>query len=481
MTDTIRALAAGFPDVSPDAWQGLALKALSGADLSALDRRSDDGLERGPVFFDRPEGTHAVDTAARDLHLPWGMRQTLVDADPAAANAAALDDLMGGVSELELRLDPEGAYGLKANDVESLDAALTGVDLSLAPIHLDCLSGQGHHAQLALTLFARRRLDGETLEGGLGLSPIERAARTGETLAHDSFDKAREIAQLSQAAFPNLKIFRADAALAFEAGGSEVQELAVMAAASAAYMRELLEAGFDADSAANAVEARLSADVDIHLTIAKLRAARRIFARIAESFGASADKRRVSLHATTAGRMLSASDPWTNLVRNACAGFAAAAGGADAISIRPLTDAIGRPTGFARRVARNLHIMLAEESHLGKVTDPAAGSYLHETLSDALAEAGWTLFQEIEAEGGLAEVIGSGWLPSRIAQQRDARQARVEAGDQPILGVTQYADPDPRALETGGAWPRPADMPERALSPMRIAAAFETQAEGAAQ
>jgi methylmalonyl-CoA mutase len=473
MTDTIRDFAGGFPAQSAANWRALAEKALRGADFeTAVDRHTIDGLKRGPVFFDRPEGTGAVDTSPRDPHLPWGMRQSIVEASPAEANTAALDDLMGGVSELDLRLESTGKFGLKANELDLLDAALKGVDLSLAPMHLDSLDGQGHHAQLLLTLFARRRLDGEHLQGGLGLSPIERAARQGIALDDECFAKARGIAELAQAAFPQIKIFRADAAMAFEAGGSEVQELALMAASSARYMRVMLEAGLAADEAAQAIEARLAADTDIHLTIAKLRAARRIFARIAQSFGAGQAAQRLSLQVTTSGRMMSATDPWTNMVRTACAGFAAAAGGSDAITIRPFTDAIGRPTGLGRRVARNLHILLAEESHIGAVTDPAAGSYLHETLGDELAQSAWALFQEIERRGGLVEAFANGWLQGEIAAVREQRLQRLADGKDVILGVTRHPDPHPKPVETNGTWP-PLDAPEAALTAIRLATRFE--------
>ena len=476
MTDDIRALAGDIPAPGPQDWRVLAEKALRGADFEeTLSRTTIDGITRGPVFFDRPDNAHATDAAPRDIHLPWAMRQSLVEATPEAANAAALDDLMGGVSELELHLHSTGQFGLQANEPDLLDTALKGVDLTLAPVHLDSLDGQGHHAHLLLALLARRRIDGEAVSGGLGLHPVERAARQGVALDQQCFPKAVELVQLTQAAFPNMQVFRLDAALAFEAGGSEVQELALMAASAATYMRLMLEAGLDAGTAAGLIEARLAADTDIHLTIAKLRAARRLFARIAESFGAPDTARRLKLHATTARRMLSASDPWTNLIRNACAGFAAAAGGADAMTVRPLTEAIGRPTPFARRVARNLHILLAEESHLGKVTDPAAGSYLHESLADALAQNAWALFQEIEGKGGLVDAFASGWFQDAIRSVRDTRLAAIADGKTPILGVTQYVDPDPRAVETDGRWPD-ADTPETALTPIRLAAHFEEAA-----
>ncbi len=473
MSDHITPLSDGFPARSESDWRGLAEKALRGADFDeTLGRKTADGIDRGPAFFSRPEHAAPSDRAAKDVYLPWGMRQTLLEETPEKANEAALADLMGGVSELELNLDPTGQTGLNANDLDSLDAALRGIDLSIAPIHLDVILGQGTHAHLLLALYARRRIDGETLKGGLGLNPVGRAARQGVALDPECFDKAKALVELCDTAFPQLQIFRADGAMVFEAGASEAQELAVMAAKVARYMRLMGDVGLSADQAASAIELRLAADADIHLTIAKLRAARRIFQRIALAFGASSAASRAQLHAKTAGRMLSAKDPWTNLIRNACAGFAAAAGGADALTVRPMTDAIGRPTGFARRVARNLHILLAEESHIGKVTDPASGGYLHETLSDALAEKAWALFQEIEAKGGIEAGFGDGWLQGEIARERDAKLKRIAEGEEIILGVTKFPDPDPRKVETDGVWPE-VEEPESALKPIALAAQFE--------
>lgn len=471
MSETIHSLSGGFAAKTAEDWRPLAEKALRGADFDeTLGRVSADGIERGPAYFERAARADAVDTLERDLHLPWGMRASIVEATPETANAAALADLMGGVSELELNLDPRGETGLNANDIDALDAALKGVDLSIAPIHLDVILGQGTHAHHLLALYARRRIDGEMLEGGLGLNPIGRAARQDVTLDPECFDKAKAHVQLCQAAFPKLKIFRADGALAFEAGATEAQELAVMAGKVAAYMRLMGECGMSADEASQAIEIKLAADTDIHLTIAKLRAARRIFSQIASSFGAT--QTRANIHVVTAGRMLSARDPWTNLIRNACAGFAAAAGGADSITIRPMTDALGRPGSFARRVARNLHILLAEESHIGKVTDPAAGGYLHEHLTEQLAQTAWAMFQDIEGKGGLVTVFGDGSLQAEILAARKARLKDIADGKAVILGVTQYPDPDPKPVETGGSWGE-MTSPDSPLAPVFLATAFE--------
>ncbi len=475
MTDTIHALAGDFPAKTDEDWRVLAEKALRGADFDeTLNRSTEDGISRGPVFCDRPEGSGAVDGQERDLYLPWGMRQTLVEADPAAANDAALADLMGGVSELELRLDPTGRFGVKLDDLDDLDACLKGVDMSLAPVHLDAISQQSHLADSLLTLFARRRLDGEAVRGGLGLSPIESAACAATELDGQAVERLADIAQLAGAAFPHLKVVRCDAAFVHEAGGTEAQELAVMVAAGAAYMRVLMDAGIGCDEALGMIEIRLAADTDIHLSIAKLRAARRIWTRIAASYGAGVKAQRASIQARTSGRMLSAKDPWTNLIRNACAGFAAAAGGADAVTIRPLTDAIGRPTGFGRRVARNLHILLAEESHMGKVSDPASGSYLHAHLCEDLAQASWTIFQDIEARGGLHRVIADGWLGDQVATARDARFKAIADGKSVILGVTKFPDSAPKPVDTADTWP---DAEEGPLCAVNLAARFEEAAQ----
>jgi methylmalonyl-CoA mutase len=477
MTKTVHAFADGFPTPTTGDWRQLAEKALRGADFDeTLVRQTSDGIARGPIFFDAPAASHTVDSAPRDRHLPWGMRQTLVEATPAAANAAALSDLMGGASELELRLDPAGKLGLAACDLESLDETLRGVDLSLAPIHLDALNHSTDHANLLITLFARRRLDGDEVSGGLGLAPIELRARQAIRYSDQDFDSVIDLAQLTAAAFPKLKIMRCNAALAFEAGGTEVHELAMLVASGASYMRLLLDAGLDADQAATAIEGRLAVDSDIHLGIAKLRAARRIWGRMAGAFGASNTASRLSLQATTSYRMLSASDPWSNLIRVSCAGFAAASGGADTITIRPLTEALGRPTRFGRRIARNLHMLLAEESHLGKVTDPASGSYLHETLSDKLATDAWQLFQDIEARGGLYDAMKSGWFQGMVSAARDTRQKAIIDGAEAMIGVNKFPDPDPKAVEIDDVWSQ-MDPEQGAMLPMRWASALEGEAQ----
>lgn len=421
MSEDIRELARGFPAQSPEDWRGLALGALKGADFDrTLVRTTSDGIARGPVFFERP-GDSAPLYPPRDGFLPWGIRQIHGAADPTAANRDILADLAGGVSEIGLRLDQDGTNGIAVSSAADIKRALQGVDLSIAPVHL--LSGGEDGANLLAEVLGKR----SEASGGFGLAP--------------GSPSAPELA----GRFGQMRLIAVDARSVFDAGGSEVQEIAFMACGLAEAMRGLIAHGVSAERAARGVEVRLAADADIHLTIAKLRAARIVCTRIAEAFGAAGVS--TPLHAITAYRMMTRRDPWTNLIRVTAAGFAAAAGGADAITIRPVTAALGRPTPFAQRVARNLQIMLQEESHLGRVADPAAGSFLHETLTRELAQQGWALFQALETEGGYDSAVDGDRFRDRIAETRTAHEAAYRSGRESLIGINAFPELHSRPVE----------------------------------
>ncbi len=518
MTETLHTFAGGFPAADKAQWRAEAEAALKGASLDRLVRKTLDGVERGPLFT-RDDLAEAGETgapgaapfirgrsAARDAHLPWAIRQTVTDPDPKAANRAILDDLSGGVSEITLRLDPLGESGCAARTLDELKIALDGVMLDLAPIHLAPSRMAPQHAALLLALYESEGLSGDEVRGGLGLSPIGQKSLAGGGAADlpERLQRTAEAAAYCAERFPGVKTVSITATAPHEAGGSEAQEIAFACAGGASYMRAFIDHGLSPDQAAASLEFAFAMDADVHLGVAKLRAARRTWTRVLEAFGVSEGARAMALQAVTSARMLSAKDPYTNLIRNACAGLAAAAGGADTLSVRPFTDAIGAPTRFARRLARNLQVMLMEESHLGKVADPAGGGYLHETLGARLAHAGWSLFQEIERRGGLFETVKSGWLAREIAEVRTQRLARYAVGQDSLIGVSAYPELDARPVETAplayappalddaviapqsfadkvtaarrGAQVRVLDLPEPAwtpIEPVRLAAPFE--------
>ena len=518
MSDSLHAFAGDFPAADLDAWRAEADKALKGAPFERLIRKTVDGIERGPLFT-RADLADAGDSGApgaapfirggfaeRDEFLPWGVRQTVDHPDPKAANAHILEELSGGASEIALKLDPLGETGMAARTVDELKTVLDGVMLDLAPIHLQPSRMAPQSAALFLALLEQSDLDPASIKGGLGLSPIGQKSLAGGGAAslEERLQRTAEAAAYAAERFPGVKTVAITATAPHEAGGSEAQEIAFACAGGASYMRAFIDSGLSPDQAANALEFSFAADADIHLTIAKLRAARRAWARVTEAFSVSEDRRAMALHAVTSARMLTARDPYTNLIRNACAGLAAAAGGADSLTVRPFTEALGPATPFARRMARNLQILLMEESHLGKTADPAGGGYLHETLGARIAEAGWAVFQEIERRGGLFSTVKSGWLQGEIAKSLDARRQALATGKDALIGVSHFPQLDAKAVETetrtyaapkldapviepqpfagkveaarSGAQVRVLDLPEpewTPVSPVRLAEPFE--------
>lgn len=485
MTQSIRPLAQGFAAPSDADWRALAEDALKGAPFESLIRKTLDGVARGPLFTlsdleqacdpGAPGAAPFIRGAApvRDSYLPWGMRQRADLPDPAGANAAILDDLQGGASEITLAIDPAGRHGVAVKTADDLARTLDGVLADLAPIHLVPAVETRQVAALFLNWLEAQGYDRSSVRGGLGLTIPDQA---GCAAVQDAL-----------ARFPALTPVTVHAHAVYEAGGSEAQELAFMCAAGAAWMRALIDQGLSPDTAAGALTVTLAADADVHLTIAKLRAARRLWARVLEAFGVSADKRAMTLHALTGARMTSASDPYTNLIRNACAGFAASVGGADSVEVRPFTHAMGGSTKFARRLSRNLQILLMEESHVGRTADPAGGGYLHETLAARLAAAVWTRFQAIEADGGAHAVLSSGTFAQDVTAMSAKRTRRYATGADSLIGVTAYPELDARTVETGMAH-APASKADAAgndplpwpnLAPVRFAAPFEALRDAA--
>lgn len=474
MTDAVRSFAGDFPPADLAAWTELARAALNGADPARLERTTLDGLKRGPLFTaaDRPE-TLFRRAEPRDPFTPWAMRQPVeLGSDPKTANAAILADLAGGGSEVRLGLNHADHVAGRTPEALSalLAAILDGVMLDLAPVHLAPSDAGLDIAAAFLNHLKNNGSDLSIQAGGLGLSPVSRAALNG---TEAELGRAAALAATALRAVPRLTVFVADATVPHEAGASEAQEIAFALAEGAAYLRALIDAGVAPADAAQAIEFSFAVDADIHLNIAKLRAARRCWARVIEAHGAD-PATPMALHALSSLRMMGRRDPWPNLVRAACAGFAAAAGGADALTIRPATDAIGGSTRFSRRIARNIHILLAEEAHAGRAADPAGGAFLHEALGDSLAAKAWDILREAETEraghgGGFCPPLWD-WWARRITDVREARLSALSTGRTSLIGVSQYADPAPRPLDSE---PRPEAPAPAGLAPHRLAEPFE--------
>jgi len=380
----------------------------------------------------------------RDPGRPWDVRALHEHPDVTTTRAAIADDLEHGVTSLWLRV---GADGLAAAD---LAAVLAEVPLGTVPVSVSSGDDPGAAAEALLAVLTAA---GAGASGNLGHDPIGYAARRGG--APDLAPLVAAVRTCLDTA-PGVRAAVVDATVYDDAGASVVDELALAVATGIAYLRALDEAGIEPARAAGQLEFRLAASADQFLTIAAVRALRRLWARVAEVSGVPEADRGAVVHAVTSWRMLTRDDPWTNVLRETLATFAAAAGGADAVTVLPYDTVLGLPERFSRRLARNTSLVLAQEAHVGAVADPAGGAWYVESLTDDLAQRAWTAVQELERAGGVAAALAAGTIADLIAETVADRGEALAERTQPITGVSMF----PLADET-----TPSRTPRAALPP----------------
>ncbi len=457
----------GFPIPTPLQWREAAEKALKDRPLQSLMHLDADQLITRPLYAEATGVAPVFAPRPSDAEgRAWDLR-TLVEGDDAeAVNAAVLTDLANGAASVLLasRSLSDGAW---------LGRALDGVALDLAPVALDAgFDGPGAtDALAALAKGAPRALL------RFNLDPISAFAEAGGSPRpiDDHLAEAAQAAARHAATYPEASLLQASGRVAHESGGSIAQELALFAGAALAYDKASVAAGLTAEAALRGMTLGLSVDQEYFDGLAKVRALRLIWASLSRAFGVDAS---ATIEARSSRRMLSARDPWPNLLRLTAAGFAGAVGGADGVVLDGFTRAEGRADAFARRQARNTQLVLMEEANLGRVDDPASGSWYLDARTRELAEAGWAEFQAIEADGGLVEALKAGIVQGRIARARHARETAFVNGAAQIVGVTKYVDPEPRpALVEAATPPRAATHADLALRPIRFAAPFEEAAQ----
>jgi methylmalonyl-CoA mutase len=449
-------------------WETLATKALKGAPLDSLTRTDADGLKVAPLYaaHDAVEPVFALRSTDADGR-PWDLRTLVEGDDPAAVNAAILADLEGGAASILIR-------GAVTADPEPLARALNGVTLELAPVALDA-GFDGPDAASALAVVAK---GSPRAKLRLHMDPLSAFAEAGAAPRSitEHISLAANTAARHVAAYPEATFFLASGRVAHEAGGTAAQSLGFAAASAVTYIRAGIEAGLSVEQALRGTVLGVNVDAEYFDALATVRALRLIWGEISKAFGAAVP---AVIEARSSRRMLSARDPWPNLLRLTAAGFAGAVGGADAVVLDGFTRARGLPDAFARRQARNTQLVLMEEANLGRVDDPAAGSWFLDARTRALAAAGWAEFQRIESEGGLPAALLSGAPQARITAARAALEAAMADGLIPMVGVTKFVDPDVRPAGTEAAPAHPAttggDTCER-LTPFRLAAVVEEAA-----
>ncbi len=419
----------------------------------------DDGIPVPWLFTsdDLPSDAAGVASRAGGAGAPWQIRQEHGEAARESARRAILTDLENGVTAVGLRLDAAGRLGLgpddagfaaevgrdgtSVHDLDDLDEVLDGVLLDGAPVSLSAGASGIPAAALLVALWTRRGHDLTTIAGSLGIDPLGALAASGalsEAPGDGVARAARTLAEADALLGPGVTVLSIDTAPYVSAGATAVQELAIAVATGAEYLRACDDADVAPEAAASRLEFTLQADADQFLVMAKLRAMRRIWGRVLELCGVTGERATSRLAARTSARMLSTVDPWVNMLRTTTAAFAGAVAGADVITVTPFDAPRGATSDLGRRIARNTHHILMDESHLAHVTDPGAGSWYVEWLTDTLAERAWIEMQAIEAAGGMTAALTSGGIAARLEESAARQTDAIAHRHRTLTGVNAF-------------------------------------------
>ncbi len=422
-------------DLPAEPEQLLATPTYEGFSVSALYTALDSVPE--PALPGEWPFTRGAD-ATRDVLSGWKVAEAFPAPGQAAGdgNATLLSALSDGVSAVVLRV---GADAVPASDVDRL---LEGVFVELVPVILetgpDAADQWAVAAEALLELVSAVPADQRAdLSIDLGADPLTAPiAGAAAPAIGDVITVAARLADFG----PGVRAITVDGPALHNRGANAAWELAGLVGAGVSYLRALTAAGLSVPDALRQISFRVSADDDQFMTIAKLRAARQLWARVAEVLDAP-EAGAVTLHAVSSLAMMAQRDPWVNMLRCTLAAFGAGVGGADTVQVHPFDVAIpggaeGISASFSRRIARNTQLLLLEESHLGRVWDPAGGSWFVEDLTQQLADTAWQHFQAIESQGGFAQA--QEFVVEQIAAVGAARSADIAHRRTAVTGVNEF-------------------------------------------
>ncbi|UOY93925.1 methylmalonyl-CoA mutase family protein [Ectobacillus sp. JY-23] len=430
-----------FEDVSYDEWKRLAEKALKGKQVESLERKTYEDIVIKPLYtkhnqvFVRPKLLHEN----KD-----GIAQELFALTPEEANAAVKRAIAHGQSILHLVVDEAtkrgedssedvGKQGIPLSCKQDVESVLHGVDIENHSIFVYA----GYHAIPLIGMIGSVYRNTNEMKGIIGADPLGYIAETGymPLSLRSCYDAMKETVSWSREKAPGLRtiFIRTDAY--HHAGANSVQELSVALATGAEYMREGIKRGLNPAHIAQQMMFSLCVDTQLFTEIAKLRAGRILWKKIAEMFGAQGN---MHIHVRTSGRTKTKYDPHVNLLRTTTEAFSAITGGADTLHVSVYNEALGNNDENGERWARNIQHILRGESHLTKVLDPAGGSYYIEALTKEIAKRAWRLFCRIEKAGGMSIVLKDGWLHEEIAKVAEQRKTDVLLSYKKVIGTNVY-------------------------------------------
>lgn len=435
----------------------LVTKTYEGIDLQPIYTKKD--LENLEFVYELPGVGNFVrgNNASGYRKNGWEICQDLPYPLAEEFNDALKNDLSRGQNSISLILDEASINGLDADQadadqvgkngvsissVEDIEKAFNDIDITKFPIHIDT----GYTSLQVLPIIngycKKHNIDTNRITGSISADPISYLISNGKLLVSIDilFDQLKTSTEWSIQNIPNLKTIGVSGLHYHNSGANAVQELAYTLAAGAEYINALLERGLEINHITNRMRFTFGIGTFFFMEVAKLRAAKILWAKITEAYGADIDNQKMIIHARTGLFTQTKFDPYVNMLRTTTEAFSAVVGGIDSIHTNAFDEVFGLPDQFSRRIARNVQIILNEESHLTDVIDPAGGSFFVEKLTDEIAKAAWKEFQKIDGMGGLINALHDGYVQKEIDTVWEARKKDISKRKSVIVGTNMYAN-----------------------------------------
>jgi methylmalonyl-CoA mutase len=485
MTDKEQKLFTDFAPVTTEEWEAKINADLKGKDYErALVWKTYEGFSVRPYYRqENLESLKYLDTLPGEFPFvrgnkktgnDWLIRQNIFVSDFKTANKKALEILGKGVTSL-------GFYFSSCENITkySLAVLLKDICLEAAEINLVCPDDSGKCAEIFTEYVSEGKWANENVVASASIDSIGTLVLKGK-MPEDAISKLKPVIEKTKV-LPQFRVIGIHGKIFANSGSSIVQELAFSLAQGAEYLTQLTEIGMKADDVAKTIKFNFGIGNNYFMEIAKLRAARLLWAQIVKAYTPESDcAAKLIAHCETSRYNKTVYDPHVNMLRTQTEAMSAALGGAHSITVLPFNAIYEEPSNLSERVARNQQILLKEESYLDKVSDPAAGSYYIENLTASIVEQVWKLFLTIQEKGGFIAAFRQGFIQKEIKDMAAKRDLNIALRRENLLGTNQFPNFNEKiTAEFDGSLFEPIDLTEEdaeveTLKPYRAAQAFET-------
>lgn len=432
-----------FPPVSTEQWEEKIIKDLKGADYERkLIWRTNEGFNVRPYYRQEDlEKVNYLDVKPNEYPFVrgvnanknrWFIRQDIEVTQFVEANAKAVELYSKGVDAFGFIMDADTDY-----TKDQIAALLKEIPLTEVEVNFVAGYGAFKIVEALKQYFIDEGIDITKIKGSVAFDPVMCIAKKGEFKTKTPLNDAAEMVKLT-ADMPQFKAITVSGSVFENAGSSIVQELGFGLSVASEYMAGLIECGISANKAADGIKFEFATGSNYFMEIAKIRAARLLWAKIAKAYGTDEDKCLANIHAVTSDWNKTIYDPYVNMLRTQTEAMSAVLGGVNSMTVKAYNTTFEKPNKFSDRIARNQQILLKEEAHFDKVVDPGAGSYYIETLTDNIAEQAWALFSEVEEKGGFVKAYRAGFVQKTINQMAQKRDQDIANRKEILLGVNQY-------------------------------------------